>query len=193
MYEGIRKIPQEKNLYADLHGTIYEFNDGQMHPCQLTINSNNYYYLDKEVYGQFKSVHRLVASAFHGDVRGFEVDHINRIRTDNRPDNLQILTKAAHLRKTRCGGEERSPITYQMKMKLIDRTEILICLRWYSPEHIARILCLSPICVRSVLLQYRELGRAKWRKIYNKHTKECLKNKKRIKSLLKELKNTVEK
>lgn len=193
MYEGIRQIPKEKGLYADIHGNVYEFKGGQMHLCPIALNNNGYYYLDQEIYGRFKSVHRLVAAAFHGDVRGFEVDHINRIRTDNKPDNLQILTKAEHLRKTRCGGTKRSSIAYQMKMKLIDRTEILICLRWYSPEHIAIILNISPLCVRSVLLQYRELGRAKWRKIYNRHIKESPKNKRRIKGLLKELKNTVEK
>lgn len=41
-----------------------------------------------------KSVHRLIALAFHGEkpTNKHQVNHINRIRTDNRPENLEYLT-----------------------------------------------------------------------------------------------------
>ena len=38
------------------------------------------------------SIHRLVADAFIGDTTGKEIDHINTIRTDNRVENLKIVT-----------------------------------------------------------------------------------------------------
>jgi hypothetical protein len=45
-------------------------------------------------------VHRLVAAAFLGPCpTGHEVDHRNRIRNDNRVENLQYLTPSENLRK----------------------------------------------------------------------------------------------
>lgn len=39
-------------------------------------------------------VHRLVASAFIGEIpTGYDVNHKNGIKTDNRVDNLEIVTK----------------------------------------------------------------------------------------------------
>ena len=56
-------------------------------------------YLDR--YGYFyvtlgnkkHKVHRLVASAFLGDVNGMEVDHIDTDRKNNSVDNLRIVTR----------------------------------------------------------------------------------------------------
>lgn len=39
-----------------------------------------------------KKIHRVVAEAFLGDIYDKEVDHINTIRTDNRVENLRIVT-----------------------------------------------------------------------------------------------------
>lgn len=38
-------------------------------------------------------VHRLVARAFLGEIRNQEVDHINRVRSDNRASNLRITSR----------------------------------------------------------------------------------------------------
>lgn len=38
------------------------------------------------------AVHRLVASAFIGDCDGLTVNHKNEIKTDNRVENLELLT-----------------------------------------------------------------------------------------------------
>lgn len=58
-----------------------------------TINcKNGYAYIccadNKTAY-----VHRLVYEAFIGEIRdGMEIDHINTIRTDNRLENLRVVT-----------------------------------------------------------------------------------------------------
>jgi hypothetical protein len=38
------------------------------------------------------SVHRLVGEVFIGNIIGFQIDHINRVKTDNRVVNLRIVT-----------------------------------------------------------------------------------------------------
>lgn len=43
--------------------------------------------------------HRLIAQAFYGDIlSGMEVDHINGDRSDNRPENLRVVTRSQNLR-----------------------------------------------------------------------------------------------
>lgn len=39
------------------------------------------------------AVHRLVAQEFIGNTEGFEINHKNEIKTDNRVENLEIVTK----------------------------------------------------------------------------------------------------
>lgn len=48
--------------------------------------------LYKEGVSQTMKVHRLVAESFLGDIYNKEIDHINTIKTDNRVDNLRIVT-----------------------------------------------------------------------------------------------------
>lgn len=50
-----------------------------------------------------KSIHSLVMLAFVGEAKGLEIDHINRIKTDNRLSNLQYLTIPEHRKKDKKG------------------------------------------------------------------------------------------
>lgn len=55
------------------------------------LDRYGYYYVS--LGGKKYKVHRLVASAFIGDVDGKEVDHIDTNRKNNSLDNLRIVTR----------------------------------------------------------------------------------------------------
>ena len=72
------------------------------HLANWTFGSkNNRDYLQVKINGKLYLVHRLVAEAFIGPIpEGYEVDHINRCRSDNRVDNLRIVTRSKNQRNT---------------------------------------------------------------------------------------------
>ena len=59
--------------------------------------------------GHRRYVHRLVALAFHGiPAPGYEVNHKNGVKTDNRPENLEWVTKSQNARhSTHVLGKKR--------------------------------------------------------------------------------------
>lgn len=63
-----------------------------------------------------KFVHTLVYSAFHGEItKGYQVNHINEIKTDNRIENLELLTPKENCnhgtRNIRIGNHHMKSIT----------------------------------------------------------------------------------
>jgi hypothetical protein len=66
-------------------------------------------YVSLRIDGRRVLVHRAVAAAWHGPCpEDREVDHINNVRGDNRPENLRYLTREENMRRqdrywlTRC-------------------------------------------------------------------------------------------
>lgn len=54
-----------------------------------------------QVAGKKYMVHRLVAETFIGPIgKGLQIDHINRVRDDNRVSNLRIVTQSKNMRNT---------------------------------------------------------------------------------------------
>lgn len=67
-----------------------------------TINGGGYYRITliKGSKKKHKYIHRLVVEAFIGDVEDLQVDHINRVSSDNRLSNLRIATLSCNHRNT---------------------------------------------------------------------------------------------
>lgn len=66
--------------------------------------NNGYYQVglrkDKKTYQRY--IHQLVAYYFvDGYAKGLEVDHINRVKTDNRAENLRWVSHRTNLRNAR--------------------------------------------------------------------------------------------
>lgn len=61
--------------------------------------------------GRLYLAHRLAWFYVHGEwpPRGFEIDHINRVRHDNRISNLRVVTRSVNLRN-RSGWVRTAPI-----------------------------------------------------------------------------------
>jgi len=59
-------------------------------------------YMYRHVNGKRYRVHRLICSAFHGNPpKGHDVDHVNGIKHDNRPENLRWASRSQNLRGAR--------------------------------------------------------------------------------------------
>ena len=102
-----RKIPSIKGYKVSNDGRVKALtrcivNRGKVHrrkasTCNVHKDENGYMFVRLSVKGNVKNyyVHRLVAEAWHGECpEGLEVDHINRVRDDNRPENLRYVTRA---------------------------------------------------------------------------------------------------
>lgn len=98
------------SLYMDDDGKYWIRSDGKTFslvnnkPHYMTFSKNNKGYLYTEIQDKKYSQHRLLAFAFTPDKikRQFmdylEVHHLNLDKTDNRLDNLCIVSKAKHKR-----------------------------------------------------------------------------------------------
>lgn len=75
-------------LWATKDGIIYRYDKKY---DRLVLSSISLHYGYEKAGGYL--VHRIVWDAFNGPIpKGFEVDHINDIRTENMLENLQLLT-----------------------------------------------------------------------------------------------------
>ena len=71
-------------------------NNGKL---KLLTSKNSHGYYTVYINGKIKYYHRLVWEHFNGEISaGFQIDHINNVRTDNRIENLQLLTNKDNCR-----------------------------------------------------------------------------------------------
>lgn len=92
------------DLYVDENGNIYRrFQEnlkgkpkGEICPMRTYLDKNGYLFVQwrKDKKNHIAKVHRLVAMAFIPNPSGLEtVDHINRVRSDNRVENLRWASR----------------------------------------------------------------------------------------------------
>ena len=73
------------------------------------LNKHGYYRFTVRDNGKSKNFksHRFLYECFHGQITDKRVvDHINNIKTDNRLDNLQLITQSENLKKDNAGGRK---------------------------------------------------------------------------------------
>lgn len=85
---NIGRIRSLKNQNPKILSTFYN-SGGYLQVALYQCGRNN-----------LKLVHRLVLWAHKGHPRGRQCDHINRIRDDNRIDNLRWVTRKENLKNT---------------------------------------------------------------------------------------------
>lgn len=75
--------------------------------------------------GRSATVHRLVAEAFLGPCpKGHEVDHINADKQDNRPGNLEYVTRSENLLRRSARGIGRGEDNAAAKITAADARHI---------------------------------------------------------------------
>jgi hypothetical protein len=69
-------------------------------------------------------VHQVVALAFHGQPpEGRVVDHINTIKTDNRPENLEYVTNSENVKRQYRTGLLTNRAGYTGRWKHLSRRD----------------------------------------------------------------------
>ena len=87
MYQG---------YFATEEGMIYSIRQGTLKPLSLYTSPRKYQAVSIE--GKTALVHRLVASAYLGDVTGLTVNHIDGNPSNNHVSNLEIVTMQENIR-----------------------------------------------------------------------------------------------
>lgn len=73
-------------------GLVYRYNNVKDKLILCKSKTHNGYVRVYTKYG-YKFVHRVVYETFVGDIpQGYQIDHINTIKTDNRLENLRCVT-----------------------------------------------------------------------------------------------------
>jgi len=102
--------PIYTNYEANRNGIVRNIKRKKPIEC---LNNHGYYHAtvyDNGKKKDFKS-NRFIYECFHGVITDKRVvDHINNIKTDNRLDNLQLITQRENIIKDNAGGKSLSSI-----------------------------------------------------------------------------------
>lgn len=138
------KFNSKYNVYVSKDGLIYYVKNDK-----LVLRKNNVqkgYVRNQTAKGQCLQ-HRIVWETFNGEIPdGYEVDHINAVRDDNRLCNLQMLTRLDNMRKAHKGRPKSSE--QRSKMSLSQRGKKH---PWTSEYNRARPTC-RPIKGRKLMI-----------------------------------------
>ena len=124
-------------------------------------------YKKVKIKGKFYFVHRLIAEAFLPSVRGKPfVDHINRVRNDNRVENLRWVTAKENIDNSSkvLSRNKRIPVRFCNDKKAYNRFRNILRLSTISPYGRSSSTCalpqdiydqLKPLSQRDRFIAYR--------------------------------------
>ncbi len=100
-WEGLYKITPDGIIFSSRNrksGSTWQLR-------KSSLSSKGYLVVNFKIPGTRKSknfyIHRVLYQVFVGDIPvGYQVDHINRVTTDNRLDNLRLATISEQQRNT---------------------------------------------------------------------------------------------
>lgn len=96
------KFNDKYNRYVSTDGLVYKVMNGVLVQCKI-YNLNGYELCS--VHGGKQFVHRIVYETFVGEIpKGYDIDHINSVRNDNRVCNLQQLIHRENILKRKNTG-----------------------------------------------------------------------------------------
>jgi hypothetical protein len=124
------KYVEKYNRYIDDDCVIYRFRKGNGKFVQVkpSINNCGYEFICYKEHS-IVYVHRLVYEAFKGEIpEGLEIDHIDRNKHNNSPDNLRLVTRSENLRNTDRKGTK---LTEEHKQKIREKLKKV----WYEGRH----------------------------------------------------------
>lgn len=84
-------------VWVSKDGFVYYLKDGKL---KLKTDYDNHGYIRNGTAKGIKFQHRIVWETFVGEIPdGYEIDHINCVRNDNRLCNLRLLTRAENVHR----------------------------------------------------------------------------------------------
>lgn len=85
------KYNSKYNRYVTKEGLVFRVKNGILVQCKLSYNRFGYLQVSTPL--RTLTVQKLVYETFYGEVpKGFDIDHINDIKDDNRIENLRVLS-----------------------------------------------------------------------------------------------------
>lgn len=87
------KYNEKYDRYVTKGGLVYRYDSKQDKLVLCKQSNSNGYCLCVDSNGKLFRVHRAIYESFVGEIpQGYEIDHINTIRDDNRLENLKCVT-----------------------------------------------------------------------------------------------------
>ena len=117
MIEEWRKVKGYEKYSVSNKGNVRNDETGRI--LKKSVNNNGYELVSLGKNSGKLRVHRLVASAFLGDVKGFVIDHIDGNKQNNNVENLEIVTSSENNKRAYDCGLKKAKKLVNAKSKTV--------------------------------------------------------------------------